>query len=160
LDDKAILQDVRQCLVNTPSHRKVVYEFIKYLRAEAVKDPAVIQLSVRAAIAVGDRPTAKALSEQMLKNQPNDPVALSTMRMLGQIPTTGGWQLPFSLSDAYAPPSEAELARVRSEWKSRNLAPRGIRREHATQVKVNGMDFQATALSYLVHGQRNFGVIL
>jgi hypothetical protein len=160
LDDKAILGEVRECLLNIPSQRRVVYDFIKYLRAQGVKDPLLVHLAIHAAVIAGDRPAARALCEQTLSHQPNDAVALSSMRKLGQTATSGGWKLPFSLSDAYAAPTEAELARVRSEWKSRDLTPRAIRKEHDSHVNVKGVDFQATALSYLVHGQRNFGVVL
>jgi hypothetical protein len=160
LDDKAILDEVRECLVNIPSRRKAVYDCIKYLRVEGVKDPLLMHLAIHAAVMVGDRAAAKTLCEQMLKHQPNDAVALSSMRKLGQMATTGGWKVPFALSDAYAPPTEADLARVRSEWKSRDLTPRGIRREHDTHLSINGVNFHASALSYLVHGQRNFGVVL
>jgi hypothetical protein len=160
LDDRAILEEARACLVNIPSHRKAVYAFIKYLGSEGIKDPLLIRLAVHAAVMVGDRTAAKELCVQMLKDQPGDAVALSSLRKLGQTPTAGGWKLPFRFSDAYTPPTEAELARVRSEWKSRDLAPRGFRREHDTHLTINGVDFHATALSYLAHGQRNFGVLL
>jgi hypothetical protein len=161
LDDKAILEEVRGCLVNIPSQLRAVYDFIKYLRAEGVKDPLLMHLAIYAAVMVGDRAAARALCEQTLKDRPNDAVALSSMRKLGQIATpAGGWKLPFALSDAYAPPTEADLTRVRSEWRSRDLTPQGIRKEHAIRLNINGVDFQATALSYLIHGQQNFGVAL
>jgi hypothetical protein len=160
LDGKAIVQEVRPCLTNIPSHRKVVCGFINFLRAEGIKDPDVAHLAIRAAVATGDRTAAKSLCEERLKAEPNDAVALSSMRMMGLMPTTGGWRLPFPLSDAYAPPTEADLARVRSEWKSRDLTPRDVRTEHNAHLNINGVDFRATALSYLVHGQRNYGAVL
>src|SRR5262249_44544027 len=156
----AILEEARQCLVNIPSRRKTVYDFIKYLRAQRIRDPALMHLAIRAAVATGDRPAAKALGVEVLKDKPDDAVGLSAMRMLGQPEPTGGWKLPFLLADAYAPPTEADLTRVKSEWNSRDLTPREIRKEHDAHVIINGVDFQATALSYLVHAQRNFGVVL
>jgi hypothetical protein len=132
LEEKAIVQLVRQCLVNLPSRRKAVYDFVKYLIDQRPKDRDVMHLAAFAAIAVGDRAAAVAWCREILKEKPDDAEALSSMRMTGQIPTSGGWKLPFPLADAYAPPTAAELARVRSEWKSRDLEPRDIRKVHET----------------------------
>jgi hypothetical protein len=160
LDDQAILQLVERCLVNLPSRRKVLYDFVKHLIDQGLKDRRVIHLAALAAVAVEDRAAAKAWYTQILKEKPDDADALSSMRMMGQIATSGGWKLPFPLADAYLPPTAAELARVRSEWKSRDLKPREIRKEHETHLKINGAPVPATAISYLIHGQRNFGVVL
>jgi hypothetical protein len=35
-----------------------------------------------------------------------------------------------------------------------------IRKVHQTHLTINGIAFQATVMSYLIHGQRNFGVVL
>jgi hypothetical protein len=160
LDDKAILKLVEQCVLNLPSRRKVLYDSVKHLFDQGVKDPSVIRLAGSAAVALGDREAAKTWYRQLLKEKPDDGDALSSMRMMGQIPTSGGWKLPFSLSDAYAPPTAAELARVQSQWKSRDLKPRDIRKEHETNLNLNGVALRATAISYLIHAQRNFGVVL
>ena len=127
---------------------------------QAPKNRDVRHLAAFAAITVRDRAAAATWYREILKEKPDDAEALSTMRMMGQIPTSGGWKLPFPLADAYAPPAAAELARVRSEWKNRDLKPRDIRKVHETQLNINGVALQATAISYLIHGQRNFGAVL
>jgi hypothetical protein len=160
MDEKATLQLLRECLVNLPSRRKVLYDFAKYLNDQGLQHSSVIHLAASAAVAVGDRPAAKAWCDEMLREKWDDGAALSLMRMMGQIATSGGWNLPFRLSDAYAPPTAAELARVRSEWQSRELRPRDIRKEHEAHLNINGVALQATAISYLIHDQRNFGVVL
>jgi hypothetical protein len=160
LDNKTILQLVEECAVNLPSQRDVLYSFVKYLVEQGLKDMDVYHLAAFVAVGLGDRAGAKAWCDQILREKPDDAVALSTMKKMGNIPTSGGWQLPFPLTDAYASPTSAELERVRSMWKSRDLKPRDIRREHEAQLSIKGADLRATAISYLVHGQRNFGVIL
>jgi hypothetical protein len=160
LEEKAVVQLVETCLVNVPSRRQVLYDFARYLLKRRPRDPRVIHLAADAAVAVGDRAAATAWCQEILKDKPDDREALQALRMMGQTPTSGGWQLPFSLADAYAPPTAAELARVRSEWKKRDLKPREIRKEHETPLTIRGVAVQATAISYLVHGQRNYGVIL
>jgi pimeloyl-ACP methyl ester carboxylesterase len=160
LDDQAILQLVQECVVNLPSRREELYSFVKYLIDQGLKTPGVYRLASFVAVAVGNRAAAKAWCEQLLREKSDDAGALSTMRKMGHIATSGGWQLPFPLADAFRAPTLAELERVRSEWKSRDLKPRDIRREHEAQLSIKGVGFKATAISYLVHGQRNFGVIL
>ena len=146
--------------MNLPSRRKALYDFVKYLIDQRPKDCDVMHLGAFAAVAVGDRAAAVTWCREILKEKPDDAEALSSMRMMGQVPTSGGWKLPFSLADAYAPPTAAELARVRSEWKSRDLEPRDIRKEHETHLTINGVALQATVMSYLIHNQRNFGAVL
>lgn len=160
LDEKAILELVGQCLVNLPSRRNVLYHFVKYLIDQGLQDQSVLHLAAFAAVAVGDRAAATAWYRQILTEKPDDTDAQSALRKLGQIATSGGWNLPFPVSGAYAPPTAAELERVRSEWKSRDLKPRDIRKEHQTNLNIDGVAFNATAISYLIHGQRNFGVVL
>jgi hypothetical protein len=160
LDDKAIVRLVRECVGNLPSRRKALHGFVKYLIDKGVKDPGLFRLAAATAVALGDRAAAKTWCEQLLKEKPDDGRALSLMRVMGQVPTSGGWKLPFPLAEAYAPPTVAELNRVRSEWQRRDLTPRDVRKEHGTQLTINGVVFQATAISYRIHGQRNFGVIL
>jgi uncharacterized protein (TIGR03067 family) len=160
LHEKTIVQLVKQCLVNQPSRRKVLYDFVKYLLDQGLKGRDLMHLAAFAAVAAGDRPAAVAWYKEILKEKSDDADALSPMRMMGQIPTSGGWKLPFPLADACAPPTAAELARVRSEWKSRDLVPRDTRKEHETHLNVNGVALQATVISYRIHSQRNFGVVL
>jgi hypothetical protein len=160
LDEKAIVQLVGQCLVNLPSRRQVLFDFAKYLTKQRPKDRSVVHLAASAAVAVGNRTAAEVWYKETLNEKPDDAAALKSMRMMGHIATRGGWQLPFPLADAYAPARAAELAHIRSEWKNRDLKPRDIRKEHASQLNINGVALQATAISYLIHGQRNFGVVL
>lgn len=160
LDDAAIVQLVRKCLVNQPSRRDGLYVFIKYLIGKGVRDRSALEVAAYAAVAVRDRAAALSWNRQILARDPFDAGALKLMRLMGQIPTSSGWTLPFQLSDVYSPPTAAEIARVEADWKKRDLQPRDIRKEHQVDLSISGVDVKATAISYLVHGRRNFGVVL
>jgi tetratricopeptide (TPR) repeat protein len=160
LEEQAIVRLVEQCLVNLPSRRQVLYDFARDLVHQRPRDRGVLHLAASAAVMVGDRAAAKTWYGKILKEKSDDAVALKAMRMMGHTATAGGWRLPFPLADAYAPPTAAEFARVRAAWKNRDLKPRGIRKEHEARLNVNGVALRATAISYRIHGRRNFGVVL
>jgi pimeloyl-ACP methyl ester carboxylesterase len=160
LDQNAIVHLVRQCQVNCPSRWPVLFEFAKFLVAQSPNDLSFLHLAAAGAIAIGERKQAEGWYSQILKVNPDDAAALKALKMMGHLPTSEGWKLPFSLAAAYAPPTAAELSRVRADWKTRDLKPRDIRKEYESTITLSEARFQATVISYRVHGQRNHGVIL
>jgi pimeloyl-ACP methyl ester carboxylesterase len=66
-----------------------------------------------------------------------------------------GW----TLTDLLLPPTVTEVAAVQSEWRTRDLAPTGVRVVATHRVLVGGAEFKADIISYSLAGVRQYGAL-
>jgi predicted esterase len=110
------------------------------------------------------RDEARAVLSEALALDPAEPVALEGARRLDFTePGPGeGYRavLPFRLTDAYASPSNAEVAAVRTAWGNLDLAPRNAAIVHRYVLALAHATFDVAIVRHRVGDAAHIGAVL
>lgn len=108
---------------------------------------------------------AKASFRKAYEIDPENKDAARGLRLLGLLKPSAaeaatGWKLPFSLDRLFGPPTAAEIKAAEADWASRDLSPKDVRQEAAGSIDLGRTEADVRIISFLVHGQRNFGAVI
>jgi pimeloyl-ACP methyl ester carboxylesterase len=115
-------------------------------------------------VAAGHRREAPEVLQAALDLDPDNEVAAEAQRRLQlEEPLPGqGYRavLPFSLKEAFAPPTIDEIASVRTDWETRDLAARDVAVVNEFELELDHATFDGRILSHSVEGRTHYGAVL
>ncbi len=153
-----------QHLLRHPSRQSDAAVFLQDLLVAHPKHAKLSALYAYSLVAAGRRSEAPAALEIALRLDPQNSIAQETYRRLTQRepPLGEGYRavLPFSLQEAYAPPTREEIRTVRRAWAERDLSAKDVEVVQEFQLKIPQASFHVAMLRHQVDGNEHYGAVL
>lgn len=164
VEDDRLRQFALDLLINYRSRVADAAVMLGRLAAERPEHAGLRSLYAHALVAVGRRDEALQQFEEAYALDPEERSIDEGLRRLRftEPPAGQGYRavLPFTLSQAFGPATEMELAAVRERWSRRDLSPRDVEHLATETVVLEHARFEARVLRHTVHGDAHHGVVL
>lgn len=161
--DQDLLAVATRLLQRYPSRAAIAEGLLVQLAAAEPQSASIQVLLGDAQIALGQRDRARTAYGAAIAREPGQADALLGLaRLDDREPLTGeGYRrfFPYPLEALFAPPTAAEIAAVRDDWASRDLAPRDVVEIGTVQISIRGVAFVAHVLRHTVHAQSHVSVV-
>lgn len=166
-DPELTLADLREFALDHfthhPSRIADTLAFLERVHAARPEDPRLEVIRARVLVAAGRRAEARAVLARALELAPDDEPGREVARRLALTePAPGqGYRklLPFSLAEAFAPPTPAEIAQVRASWKARDLSAHGVEIVRRATVAREHATYDVVILRHEVGGAVHYGAL-
>ena len=159
--DGAIAARLGQVLLRSPGRSERAVAFLADA-ARAFPETAELHATLGDAyVAAGAMREAAASYRAALRIDPSVAWPASALRMLrseSRLPGTPA--RPTLLDSLFEPPSAAEIARVRAEWRARDLEPADVAVVREYPQTIGGIDYTARVIRHRVHGDTHYGLVL
>jgi pimeloyl-ACP methyl ester carboxylesterase len=162
-DTERLADFSQRLLLNCPARMAATAGFLGGLTAEFPEHSRLQSLYAYALVAAGRRPEGEQAFVKALQLDPDDQGAEEGLRRLRfQEPPAGqGYRatVPFSISEAYAVPTDAEIERVRQRWSERDLSPQQVATITTETLELAHGTMEARVIRHEVHGDVHFGTV-
>lgn len=158
------LETVEGRFMRHPSRHIDTAVFLETLAAAHPDDARIWALIGHARVATDDRAAARAAFDRAVASDPDNQSARSGLRVLDLAePLPGeGYRavLPYRLVDAFARPTEAEVAEVRAQWAARDLSARDIEVLHRFELEHARVKFDVRVVRHRGPAGIHVGAVL
>jgi hypothetical protein len=159
-----ILEAAERVLARFPSKASPVVDFLATAEPKFSSNVRLHTLLGAAHIAAGNRAAGLASFRRAYQLDPANKDAISGLARLQALPAKRAddkpWTLPFPLASVFKPPTPAEIHAVEADWRTRDLAVRGVAEVAGGRIKFGADELSVRIVSHLVNGQKHFGAII